>query len=576
MSLRLRWTLVLSAGALLLLGVTGGFILHQAQQIERESDTAWRNERAGALQEGLRQWSRVTAAALDDLVGSPRFGAFLRQAVPQEDEGRREVVLWAERFAPRFGLELLIVLDEDGRILSQVPGPEAHGIVHPHFPWFTRAAPGGPESGVAVWPGWVRRTDSAPTLERPWWVGTIRRVRPAGERSIWVVGARELSRSVQVDLAARAGLERLEMGLEVGGLQVAPLPPDWRAMEPLPLVFDPGPSPAAGVLRDLRARLSRRLALGAVLVLLLTPWVAAGLTRPVRRLQDAVSRMRAGERRLELKTRGPRELRELSEALVQLSQELDAIQARAEAQQRQAAWGGMARRVAHELKNALSPLTLALDNVETAALSEPTEEMREDLRKSLGTAREQLASLDRLVRGFRDFARMPPLAVEEVDARALAAAAVAAVETAFDRHRFVVEERSTVGAIEADGEQLRRVMQNLLQNAAEASLEGVVELTLGAGPGPGQWWFAVGDRGPGLPEEIRRHWGEAYRTTKAEGTGLGLAIARQVIEAHGGRLDVQDRPRGGLLVRATLPRKQQATTVSRPASPRDPRREDRR
>ena len=136
----------------------------------------------------------------------------------------------------------------------------------------------------------------------------------------------------------------------------------------------------------------------------------------------------------------------------------------------------------------------------------------------------------------------------------LCRAALSSLREGFPRVEFTIVEVSGVEEIEADAEQLRRAMQNLLLNAAEAVAEGEVELALGGGPGPDQWWFAVRDRGPGLPEEIRAHWGEAYQTTKKEGTGLGLAITRQIVEAHGGRLSVRARSGGGLEVKASLPR----------------------
>ena len=555
MSLRLRWTLALSAAALLLLGAAGWFAQRTSVQLERESQQEWASKRTEQLHMQLQRWSALTAASVEDLTASSSVDVVLEAALGRGEEGRREIAQWAPRQASLRGLGLLILLTGDGRILSQVPGPEAHGLKHPFFATFDKSP-----DGVLVWQGWIAPSSG----QRPWWVGVVRRFEFQGA-GVLLVGARELSARSLSDMTERAGLTRLEMGLEIGGLQAAPLPADWTVEGELPLVFDPGTSPASGILSALRSRLARLLLASVIVVLLMAPFLAGGLAHPLLELTGAVRRMRTGERKLRLKMTGPKELRELAMAIEELSRELDASEARAEAAQRRAAWREMARRVAHELKNALSPLTLALDNVETAASRlvqtasedanpQEQENLRTVLRSSLQTAREQLASLDRLVREFRDFASTPGLQLKTVDALGLCRAALSSMREGFPQLRFAIVEASDVGEIEADTEQLRRAMQNLLLNAAQAAPEGLVELVLGEGPDRRQWWFAVRDRGPGFPEEIQAHWGEAYLSTKKEGTGLGLAITRQVVEAHGGRLSAHAREGGGLEVKAVLPR----------------------
>jgi nitrogen fixation/metabolism regulation signal transduction histidine kinase len=213
----------------------------------------------------------------------------------------------------------------------------------------------------------------------------------------------------------------------------------------------------------------------------------------------------------------------------------------------------MARHLAHELKNALSPLALALDNVETA-VERPDTVARPVLARSLATARDQLASLDRLVGEFRDFARTPGLVFAPADALAVGRAAVASATQVHPATPFSLEETQPVGELSADAEQLRRALHNLLINAAEAAPGRPVVLAVGGGPGRDRWWVAVRDEGPGLPAEIAAHWGEPYHTTKAQGTGLGLTVALQVIEGHGGRLEARPRRGGGLEVFASLPR----------------------
>jgi len=303
----------------------------------------------------------------------------------------------------------------------------------------------------------------------------------------------------------------------------------------------------------MRTRLLHLSLLSFLIVLVLTPLLAHGLVRPLDELRRAVHRMESGERQIEFAAGGPTEVKELAKALHDLSQSLQSSEARMRSAERRAAWREMARRVAHEIKNALSPLTLAMDNVETAAQREDPA-ARRALVASLGTAREQLGSLDRLVSEFRDFARTPRLNFQPAQALSLAELALASVREQYPKLEFRIVERATVGVVIVDPEQMRRVMQNLLANAAQAAPQAPIELALGVGPGAERWWFAVLDRGPGLPEEIASHWGEPYHTTKEGGTGLGLSIARQVVEGHQGVLSARTRKGGGLEIHADLPR----------------------
>jgi nitrogen fixation/metabolism regulation signal transduction histidine kinase len=401
---------------------------------------------------------------------------------------------------------------------------------------------------VLAWKSWApdERSDVI------WWVGAVREL-AYEDQSYLVVGASALSPERLTEIASRCGARSLALGLALQALIAVPLPENWRVEGELPLVLDPGEPPSLPVLQSMRTRLLHLSILSFLLVLVLMPLLAHGLVRPLDELRSAVHRMESGEREIEFTARGPTEVRELANALRELSESLQSSEARMRSAERRAAWREMARRVAHEIKNALSPLTLAMDNVETAAQREDPA-ARRALASSLKTAREQLESLDRLVSEFRDFARTPRLNFQRTQALALAELALASVREQFPGLEFRIVEHAAVGVVSIDPEQMRRVMQNLLTNAAQAAPHAPIELALGAGPGSERWWFAVLDRGPGLPEEIASHWGEPYHTTKEGGTGLGLSIARQVVEGHQGVLSARKRPGGGLEIHADLPR----------------------
>ncbi len=544
MSLRWRFSLALLSSAILILG---GLLLtldHSLREMRLRRGQEWRTRQVDEVQLRLDRMASLTVASVEDLRSSTELRRFLEEAENQGGSERRDLRLWASEHAPQFELDHLLILSPGGRILSQLPKPQAQGVTHPQYRMLREQA----HTKVLAWKSWAV-DDSSGDL---WWVGAVREL-VYDNQSYLVVGASALSPGRLTEIASRSGARSLTLGIALHPLVSVPLPQSWRVEGELPLALDPGEPPSLPVLKSMRTRLLHLSLLSFLIVLVLTPLLAHGLVRPLDELRRAVHRMESGERQIEFAAGGPTEVKELAKALHDLSQSLQSSEARMRSAERRAAWREMARRVAHEIKNALSPLTLAMDNVETAAQREDPA-ARRALVASLGTAREQLGSLDRLVSEFRDFARTPRLNFQPAQALSLAELALASVREQYPKLEFRIVERATVGVVIVDPEQMRRVMQNLLANAAQAAPQAPIELALGVGPGAERWWFAVLDRGPGLPEEIASHWGEPYHTTKEGGTGLGLSIARQVVEGHQGVLSARTRKGGGLEIHADLPR----------------------
>lgn len=545
MSLRLRWTFALVLAALLLLGGISWFLDASIRGQRQRSARAWALRQESELRSSLASFGDFAVAGVEELRNSPALRDLLVLALREGRAGYREVIGWGEQRAARYGLDALMVLREDGTVLTHAVWPAKYGLVEDSFETLRQ----GREHPAMVWESEPLR----PEESARWYLGACRSLDFDSE-TIYVVGGRELGSRAMGELRDRSEVAELELGLELPGWRLAPMPAEWWMAQQLPLVYRPAPDPSAAVLGAMRGRLLLLASLSLALVVVLSPWLARGLVQPLARLQGAVRELEGGSRELRIPEQGPAEVREIGRALEQLAESLQASEARARAAQRRAAWREMARRVAHELKNALSPLTLAVDNVETA-VERNDEAARRALRSSLGTARDQLGSLDRLVSEFRDFARTPGLHFGDAVAEELAEAALAAAREVHPEVRFERVLEGEVGRVRIDAEQLRRALHNLLINAAEAAPGAPVELALGRRKGQDRWWFAVRDRGPGLPEEVAERWGEPYHTSKPDGTGLGVTIAMQVIEGHGGRLEPRPRPGGGLEIVATLPRR---------------------
>jgi two-component system, NtrC family, nitrogen regulation sensor histidine kinase NtrY len=544
MGLRLRWTLLLSAAALALVAVFAVAIEFARVQQVRRVQSGWEASRAALLHARLETQAREVQNTLDDLVRSASLHEVVAAGSQADGGVRRAQADWAQTESRTRGLEEILVLDREDRVITSARWSEGIGRPHPNAPLLRDLLPGAP----LVW----RSPDPERPRDDPWMIGAARVHDFGGVRAPVVVG-RELDgewlQLLRVDLELRAlhaGPPRTGRG-ERGFVW----PAGWLPFPGAQLAWDPGPAPSVRALEGLRPWLGAA-ALGAIAVIMLgAPWVAAGLGRPLLQMADAVGAIGRGDRHPVLPIGGPREIGVLRDALLRLSSDLELAEQQIRHAERRAAWREIARRIAHEIRNTLSPLALALDNVETAARRDDPR-AQAALATSLNTARAQLQSLQRLVTEFSGFARQPRLVLADFSLGEMLESCAGTLRAAFSGVDLRVRGGDALEFAHGDVEQLRRAVHNLLKNAVEAAPDAPVELMVGRGDA-GTWWIEVRDRGPGLPPSIAARLGDPYQTTKADGTGLGLPIVMRVVEAHGGRLEIGARDGGGTVVRIELP-----------------------
>ena len=224
--------------------------------------------------------------------------------------------------------------------------------------------------------------------------------------------------------------------------------------------------------------------------------------------------------------------------------------------QRATAWAEVARRLAHEIKNPLTPIQLSAERLEMKLGERLSREDAETLRRSTGTIVRQVAALKAMVDDFRDYARLPAPALARLDLNAL----VGDVLALYENSRVPITKRLTPGLppVWADGAQIRQVIHNLVQNAQDAlenlqfsgrspAIEVRTELA------DDRVRLAVSDNGGGFPEELMARIFEPYVTTKPRGTGLGLAIVKKIIDEHHGSVAIENSPARGASVTVLLP-----------------------
>ena len=251
--------------------------------------------------------------------------------------------------------------------------------------------------------------------------------------------------------------------------------------------------------------------------------------------------------------------------------------------QREAAWGEVARRLAHEIKNPLTPIRLSAERMRHRLLpSIKDEKDAQLLERATETIVQQVEAMKEMVNAFSEYARAPRLEMASVELNRLVTE-VTDLYRAQDPQRRVqlaLDLDPKLGAVMADPGRLRQLLHNLLTNAVEA-LEGQSggEIEVGTrlarrGDGDETAEVTVSDNGPGFQRELVGQVFDPYVTTKAKGTGLGLAIVRKIVEEHGGSIEAENRAEGGARIRIVLPLNETRAATTRTDVRRfEPRRE---
>jgi two-component system, NtrC family, nitrogen regulation sensor histidine kinase NtrY len=231
--------------------------------------------------------------------------------------------------------------------------------------------------------------------------------------------------------------------------------------------------------------------------------------------------------------------------------------------QRYAAWGEVARRLAHEIKNPLTPIQLSAERLTHRLADKLGAQDAEMLTRATQTIVAQVAQLKGMVDAFSQYARIPELNLEPLDLNEL----IREVLVLYEAHGrgIVLELDENLPRVEGDRARLRQVIHNLLQNAeqavAELSRPRIVVRTQRETAGAR---LAVYDNGTGFPPDILARAFEPYVTTKARGTGLGLAIVKKIVEEHSGTIEIRNLQPAGAEIAILLPasREQRVTQLA--------------
>ncbi len=248
--------------------------------------------------------------------------------------------------------------------------------------------------------------------------------------------------------------------------------------------------------------------------------------------------------------------------------------------QRNAAWSEVARRLAHEIKNPLTPIRLSAERLRLKYLPTVKGAEAEQMDRLTRTIVQQVDSLQAMINAFSDYARPPAMRRARVDLKTLVLDIVELYRAAAPSIRFETRLELSLMTIRADPDRLRQLLHNLLKNAVEAcgdspaagsgdkqkadseqsdegaapaSREAEIVISTRSDLERGVFFLSVQDNGPGIPEDLTTTIFEPYTTSKSRGSGLGLAIVKKIVEEHSGEITVRNLPRGGAQVEVVLP-----------------------
>ena len=540
-----------------------------------ESEYASRLDGAARAVEGeLGRLEGLAAAAARELSRSPELDALARDEAQGQLDPAEAAPRAAGWMAAR-GLEVLAVADGGARVVSSGHLPGRAGDADPELSALFAAAPPG---RAVLW--LVARATAEgvePALALVAW-------EPVADSPLRVAAGLVLGARFAERVAALTGGEVavLREG-EERPLAASPEPegggpgralarllgtPQARARSiPLPSAGVPlgrveVTLPAAGLERaQVTASLAGlfALCLAAAAALVGGHLLARRITRPLEAMREASLRVAAGDLEARVEARASGEVGDLVRAFNGMTADLAQSRQRAASAERVAAWREVARRLAHEVKNPLTPIAMSVETLRDA-LEQRRPDFEEIFREGTAAIQEEVRRLKRIVDEFSRFARLPPPEPAPVPAGELVGALLGLYPAPPPGVRLEREVAEGLPAVSVDRDQMLQVLLNLVRNATEAMPRGGT-LRLSARREGAEVLVSVSDTGPGIPPQDLPRVFEPYFTTKAGGTGLGLAIAERIVSEHGGRIEAASSPGQGATFTVHLP------AITGPASP---------
>jgi two-component system, NtrC family, nitrogen regulation sensor histidine kinase NtrY len=285
----------------------------------------------------------------------------------------------------------------------------------------------------------------------------------------------------------------------------------------------------------------------AIIIIIISTILANRISSPIRRLTKATDSVSHGDLNVELENKEKGEMRELFQSFNIMTTELRKNQIEISEMERENAWKEMAKQVAHEIKNPLTPMKLAVQQL-IISYKDKTKNFDTIFEKVSSTILNQIENLSLIASEFSRFAKMPSLKLETLDL--LSVVNETANLFVEEKVEINVNTSLTSAIVEADKTQLRRLFINLVRNAIQASAS-VVDIK--ADKEENDYVITLKDNGKGIPEEAKEKIFDANFTTKEKGMGLGLKLAKRFLESINGKIFLVESSQKGTIFRLQIP-----------------------
>ncbi len=279
-------------------------------------------------------------------------------------------------------------------------------------------------------------------------------------------------------------------------------------------------------------------------------YLAKSITVPIQLLAEGTREVATGNLDYRIKVEAEDEIGTLVQSFNKMTADLGRSREELVRAQRSLAWRDVARRIAHEIKNPLTPIQLSAQRLQRRYTDHLGGEDAKVFKECTDTIIKQVEELKSLVNEFSAFARLPAIEPKPNDLNQIAREAVALFREAHKEIGFELKEAPELPVFDMDRDQIRRVFINLFDNAVESTDgKGRVEVEIGYDEGSGIGRVEISDTGRGIKEEDKARIFEPYFSTKSHGTGLGLPIVQRIVTDHFGHIRVTDNtPKGARFI----------------------------
>jgi len=524
------------------------------------------DQAARAVEGEYRRLAADAAAAAREAARSPEVDALARdRELPGFDPA--EAASRAPSWMQARGLDVLAVSDAEGVVLTSGHLPGRAGDADPELRTLFEATPAGTPLPRPVARATAEGVESelaavawepVPGTDPPLRVTAGLALGPSfAERLAALTGgavevrtpgsSRPLARAV-AHASARELAGRL-IGATRARTRVIPIPSAAAHLATIEVTL-----PASGLARaqaTVTLALLGALAAAAIAASLVGHLLARHVTQPLEALREGALRVAGGALGTRVEARATGEVKVLVEAFNRMTADLAATTARAATAERVAAWREVARRLAHEVKNPLTPVAMSVETLRDAWSRQRPDfgEIFDEGTRAIG---EEVRRLARIVDEFGRFARLPAPEMQQLAVEELVGAALALYPEVQGGVRLTREIEPSLPMVCVDRDQLLQVLHNLVRNGLEA-VGGRGTVSVSARRDGDGVAIAVSDDGPGIRQEDLPRVFEPYYTTKEAGTGLGLAVTERIVAEHGGRIEAASSPGQGATFTLWLP-----------------------